>query len=214
LLKEEKRVFGIGGKMVVRVFIDTNIFTGYLILSGIEERKPESERKDLWKRYKKIKPCYDFIKKVLENKNKKIHFITSGLVFSEIFHSLYEEAVCKKMMDDGVPLSSWIRLKNKFSLFIENYEIKELEDAVDNLFHSEKIKPISEAYHLKLISRLILKHQFMTQDSILISTATHNKCKFFVTRDEELIRNWRNIGRKSIKALSPEDAIKEFFPEK
>ena len=185
--------------MVVKIFVDTNVFSGYLILSGIEERKPDTEKKELWKKYEKIKPCYDFIKKILlDNEKKKIVPFASGLVFSEIFNCIYDEAVCKKMIDDGVPLSSWVRLKNRFSLFIEDFEIEELDNSVYGLFHSKKFKIVADKYDLRLISELILKHHFMTQDSILISTAIKEECKFFVTRDKELIKNWTKMKKRKL----------------
>lgn len=201
--------------MVTKIFVDTNILVGYLLLSGIEKtRKSEEEKQVLWKKYSKIKPSYDFILKILSSENKDFYFIASGLVFSEIFHCLYEEAVCQKMRDDGVPLSSWIRLKNRFSSLIEDFEIEELDNVVYGLYHSKKIKVITEHYNLNLISKLILKYQFMTQDSILISTAIEGKYKFFVTRDEELLNRFKKTKIKKIKMISSEEAIKRFFPEK
>ena len=93
--------------MAVKVFIDTNIFVGYLLLSGIAERKTEEEKKKLWKQYKGIQPSYEFMLNLFKLKNKKARFVTSPLVISEIFNVLHYEAICKKMWSDGVPLSSW-----------------------------------------------------------------------------------------------------------
>jgi len=42
--------------MVVKVFIDTNIFAGYLLLSEIMKRKTDEEKEKLWKQYKGLQP--------------------------------------------------------------------------------------------------------------------------------------------------------------
>ena len=56
-------------------------------------RESDEEKKKLWKDCGiRSKSCYEFILNVVKLKNENVRFITSHLVFSEIFNTLYGEA--------------------------------------------------------------------------------------------------------------------------
>jgi len=201
--------------LVETIFIDTNIFVGYLILSGIKKTRKVDERKKLWKRYEKINPCLKFLSKVLRNKDNKNQFVTSPLVFSELPHAIHEEALCNKMWDDGVPFSSWFRVRERFIKLFEPFEIKELKRDILKLYDKGNIEILEELYDLNMIPDFILDFGLKTQDAILFSTAINRKCNFFVSRDEDFLKNeLLKKNYKKIKILSPEEAIKKFFPPK
>ncbi len=201
-------------KMVKKIFIDTNVLVGYLLILGIMKTKlTEKRKKQIGKHYKKFKLSYDFICKVKENKDKKYKFVTSHLSISEIYLALYDEAICKKMWDDGIPLSAWVKKKDNFKKLVKEYEIDELKKKVKTLRNMKNLERIGNKYNFDLIARLIMKYNLMTQDSILFSTALKRDCSFFVTRDEKDFTSNNKLKEKfkKIELLSPEDALEKFF---
>src|SRR3989338_4642489 len=197
--------------MVTNVFVDTNVLPGYLLIHGKDRiTRNKEDKQKLWKQYQGLVSSFKLISEILKSKDRNFKFIISPLTFSEIFNVLYEEAICKKMWDDGVPLSSWIRKKKSFK-FLEDFEIKELEKDAFKLYSKNNLKIVNEFYDLKLIPKLILKYNLMTQDAILFSTA-NKYCKFFISRDEDFIKNPRlREDFKKIEIISPEEALRKFF---
>ena len=101
-----------------------------------------------------------------------------------------------------------------FICLLKGFELREIDKAVDKLQNEKNLTIIDEIYDFKLISKLIIKFGLMTQDSILFSTAKSNKCNFFISRDDDFIKNFKLKDKyKKIKVISPEEAIREFFPE-
>lgn len=190
----------------MKFFIDTNILVHYLILSKANQRK---SKKTLWREFKKIKPSYDFVKKALENKNKKIKFITSPLAFSEIFYAIYDEYICRRLFLDGTPFSSWVRVRYKYKL--EPKDVDELYKDIRNLKKTfqNKIDIDDDIYDFKFIQKLVLKYGLRTHDAVLFSTARNTNCSFFVTKDSDFLNNKELKKYKKLKIISPEEAIQK-----
>ena len=162
----------------------------------------------------KVKSSYTLILNIVKLGNKDIRFATSNLVFSEIYCALCDEAICKKMWEDGVPLNSWKRLQEKFVKFLKDSEREEIKNAVNELKKEKNIYNIKEYYDFDLISELILYFGLKTQDSILFSTSLKNKCSYFITSDEQDFHNNEKLIEKfkdKITILTPEEAIRRFF---
>lgn len=193
-----------------QIFIDTNIFTAYLLLSEI--KKSRRIKKSLWKKYKKLEPSYKLILKIskIKSKKKKYGFMTSYLAIAEILNSLFDEAICKRMSEDGLPLSSWFKKKEHYMKFnLEDWEEEQLNEGIIKLSQLNNMNLVNEEYDFMIISRLIFSFKLKTQDSILFSTALKKECSYFITRDErDLLKNKElHKYHNKIKIISPEEAL-------
>ncbi len=195
---------------MVKLFIDTNVFVHWIILTEIKRERPDD--KELWTKFKKIKPSFEVLEMIKNNSITGFTFFTSPLSLSEIFYSLLDEYRCRHMYRDGVPLSSWQKTRDRFILTGE--EIKELTTDVINFLNEFDIfKPLStnKKVHLlttehvdyNLISKLILEKKFRTHDAVLISTAINSGCQYFTTEDK-IIRDSKLDG---IAIISPEKLL-------
>lgn len=209
-----KKGFGInflnnrGGEM--KSFIDTNVFVHWIILKKIKE-KQQSEQ--LWKQFRKIRPSFELLELIRDETLDDFSFITSQLCISEIFIALFDEYICRRMYSDGVPLSSWQRVRNRFNL--EKNESNELTesvldflkefDIIDILKTNKKVDLVQEHYNYPLISKLVIEKKFRTHDAVLTSTAHNSGCEYFVTGDKHI----REIKVDVIKIISPQQMIHE-----
>jgi predicted nucleic acid-binding protein len=176
----------------------------YIILSNII--KHHSVTEELWKKHKRYVASYEFINNLKNGKFKNYRCYTSPLALSELINAIYDEFFCQKMYEDGVPYSTWRHIRREKEITsddiinIEN-SILDFHDSVVSEYPTKKtIKFLDEFYDLDIISDLILKGECKTQDSILLSTAKHNICSYFVTKDKPL----RRTKYKGIKIESPE----------
>ncbi|MBI2107168.1 PIN domain-containing protein [Candidatus Woesearchaeota archaeon] len=185
--------------MASKIFIDTNIIVHYIILKKIKET--ERDNKELWKEYRRIEPSYQLLSLILKNNNDSFEFYTSHLAITEIANALHDEYRCRRMRRDGIPLSSWVRLKHRFNL--EKEDADEILSEIVKFIESFRIKIIllEEKYTFSLIYKFILEKQIGTQDSILLSTAINSKCSHFATQDKEL----RKKKLKEIKVVSADE---------
>lgn len=180
--------------MVCKVFIDANIIVHYIILNKMKELDKDS------KEYRSIKPSYELMDKLLKETIEDFKFYTSNLAFTETIHALYDEYKCRRMRKEGVPLSSWTRIKPQFIL--DEEDLKELTAEITMVAEKciGKITLIPEKYHFEMVTDFMLNKEIATQDSILLSTAISNNCDFFVTQDREL----REKRINKINIISPE----------
>ena len=194
---------------MIKSFIDTNIFVHWIILTNI---KNESQDKDLWIKFKKFKKSYELLEKIKNNTLDDFAFYTSPLSLSEIFYALFDEIRCKKMSDDGLPLSSWQGAKNRFNLTEE--EMNEVTNDVLNFANefdlftplktTKKINLLTnEHVEYSLISQLVMKNKFRTHDAILLSAAINVGCKYFTTKDAPI----RKVELEDIEIISPEKML-------
>jgi len=140
---------------------------------------------------------------VLKGDIKEFKFYTSDLAISEIFYALYDEYRCRMMRRDGVPLSSWTRIKHRFKL--EEEDLNELVNEITAFLDKvrDKLLHLKEVYNFEIIADMVLNHEIKTQDAILLSTAISNNCDLFVTQDREL----RDKQLNQIIRISPEAMI-------
>jgi predicted nucleic acid-binding protein len=117
------------------------------------------------------------------------------------------------MRSDGVPLSSWQRVKDRFKLTKTDTETltKDVLDFLDefNVFapmkNTKKVKIAPENYEFPLISKLVLEKNIRTHDAILLSVANGTGCDYFITGDKEL----RNLKVEWIELTSPQSFLQK-----
>ncbi len=199
---------------MIKVFIDTNVIIHNLILSKIESEAEKNQRKDLWKRFAKLKPSYQLFEQIRNNKNENVQFLTSKLAISEIFYGLFEEYQCKKMRYDGVPLSSWLKVRQRFKL--SNEDIKDIMSEFDAFVYyyikgsefpkESMIRLAEESYNFEEIAKLVTQIRLRTHDSVLLSTATTVDCKYFVTNDKELRQTKSDLN---LEIISPQGFLQK-----
>jgi predicted nucleic acid-binding protein len=116
------------------------------------------------------------------------------------------------MNKDGLPLSSWQRVKDSINLtreeteevtkdilnFLDKFDIFKTIDDNENI-----CMLISERFDYNLISELVLNHHFRTHDAILVSSAINSDCDFFITGDKSI----RNKKIDNIKIISPQTML-------
>jgi len=196
-----------------KIFIDTNVFVHWIILSKIRSERLNDPA--LWNKFRKIRPSFEFLEKIREqNLFNNFAFFTSPLVISEIFYALLDEYRCRRMNDDGVPLSKWLTVKEKFNLSPkEAIEVtQEIENFLDefgifnHLGKNRKIRSLTtDDVDYFLISKLILEKNFRTHDAVLISTAANSGCEYFITTDKILI----DSKIDDIKIINPESLLQK-----
>jgi hypothetical protein len=174
---------------MIKAFIDTNVFVHWIILSKMKVKRPDD--KDLWKEFTKIKPSFELIETIRNINLRDFSFFTSQLALAEIFYALLDEYKCRQMYLDGVPLSSWQRVKETVNL--TNDDIKalttDIKKFLDDFYifgpsnEAKKISLLQEPMNYDLISKLVLKKKIRTHDAVLLSTAAHFDCKYFATED-------------------------------
>lgn len=193
-------------------FIDTQLIVHFIILSHLKGRKKER----LKERYKN---SFDFIKEVISNKKENLKFLTCSLSQSEIYFGLLDEYRCEKLYDCCVPLSSWRNEKWRTNLTED--EIDEITNHILNFSYKyiyskgdkpKKILSVIDIHDPEIIPELVFRHNVRTHDAIIVSTAISEKCKYIVTRDNNLKKCLKDYKR--IKLISPEEAIKKMKPSK
>jgi predicted nucleic acid-binding protein len=191
----------------IKVFLDTNLLVDYLILSNIKGRR----KKELKERYKN---SFDLVKRIIKNKNKRFCFITSSLSRAEIYRCLLNEYLCDLMYKKGIPVNCWEHEKWKEKLDEDSIKIimETIESFTDKYICSEigelkskKILSVLDTYNPKVFTDLIMRFKQKTHDSIIISTAIENKCKYLVTRDNRLRKELKEKGYKKINLINPEE---------
>lgn len=203
-----------------RTFIDTNIVVHWMILSKIKGRAKES--KELWTRYDRIKPSFELMTRVLENKDNSKQFFASELSAAEIYYGLYDEARCSKMFLDGVPFSSWGRAKDGKNFSLTHADINDIYRSVNQFFSisAGKIKIVKDSYVFRNVAIFVLKEKLRTHDAILLSEAMKSNCDYFVTNDSDFngittdaLKYTKDDGETEniLKIIKPNDYNHKFF---
>lgn len=176
----------------------------YVFLSKIKEKHLE---KKVWDAYKRLTSSYEFINNLSKNKFENYGFCTSLLALSEIFHAIIEEYCCMLMYQDGVPFSSWHKAKYRFKKKNEKTDwlLIDMLDFVDTFISNDveetnKIILLQDFYDYSLISDLVINKNCEVHDAVLLSTASHNDVKYFVTKDHDL----RHVEFDKVKIVAPE----------
>ena len=117
------------------------------------------------------------------------------------------------MRSDGLPLSRWSSCKKSFLLTPE--DIKDIDSdfsafmtywvflGYSDFPKHQMLHLIDEIYDFELISKLILGVEIRTHDSVLLSIAIKQNCKYFVTTDFELLNKKNKI--KKIEVIHPKN---------
>ena len=181
-----------------RAFIDTNVVVHWIILSKIKTKNNES--KALCTRHDQIKSSFDFMEHVLKNKDKSQFFFTSNLSLAEIYCGLFDEAKCSKMYNDGIPFSSWNKVKFSKKFPMTPDDMNDIYSSVEQLLRQivRKITVVKDDYVLRNVAIFVLREKLKTHDAILLSEAMKHKCDYFVTNDGDF-NGVKTDARKYVK---------------
>lgn len=194
---------------MVKFFIDSNILANFIILNSIIKTKKINVMST---KYSRFKESYNLVKKILLIKNNKF-FFNSILSRTELYCAVLDEYKIRKLFLEGVPLSTWQRMKN--DIFISKEEINDIKKAVSTFIEEnlsqegsdrEKgaIESLLDPYDFNHIADLVFNNGLRTHDAILISTAVNNGLNFFVTSDSS-IKN----KIKGIEVIKPKTALEK-----
>jgi predicted nucleic acid-binding protein len=166
-----------------------------MLLDATISLKP-NQKTDLFKRLSKQVPSYRLLEKVSVDPNLA-GLVTSPVALAEIISVLFEEALEKKMYDQGIPFKYWERER-----YSEKLSESEQDDISDQLRYfesqfiaSNQIEYVEDAYDFADVTPLVLHYRIDEYDALLVSTAIHKKCAFFITEDERLRKALRRFTR-------------------
>ena len=193
-----------------RGFLDSNVLANWLLLDATI-RLGKVDRAELFKRLTRQTPSYLLMEAVRTDKRFYGLLTTSRLAFAEIISVILEQAIQKRMYDQGIPFKYWERERFVEKLSRNNRseiskDIFRLENA---FFTSNQVRYVHDDYSfadfMPLVLRSFNSFRIDQYDAILISTALEHGCKFFITEDQRLRRSVSNF--RGIKLVAAQDYL-------
>jgi predicted nucleic acid-binding protein len=195
---------------MVKVFLDANIIADWLLItSNIEEtveQKRTNKIKELWKSYTSPKSSFEIIESLRMNKIKNFKFYSSDLALSEVSNVFYKEVFSMKLVKKGIAYRYLPKMIRNSTL--SEGEINEITKKISNLRKelieepNRKIKLYNLLRDPTLPTLFITSFKIDVYDAFLISQAFECKCKYFITKDNDLIRE---IKTRGLDVVSPEN---------
>ena len=196
---------------MVKSFLDANVIANWMLLDATISLEPK-QKQDLFKRLSKQVPSYRLLERV--NVERGLHgtLITSRVALAEIISVLFEQALQKKMYDQGIP-KYWERERHS-----ERLSESERGDIMTQVAHfgevfyeSGKIGYVDDKYAFWDVTPLVLVHRIDEYDALLISTAIQENCKYFITEDKRLRKAL--TGFPNIKTTSAQNYLTNIIRE-
>jgi len=200
--------------MTNRVFIDSNIIANWIIISeAIKLTKETKDKIELNDFHKKIQNSYLLLEKIKENKyeNESVQFFTSQFSLCEVYNVIGTEFKARKLFEKNIPFRYWTSMIKKIKLKNEQFpEINKSLDGFANTFLNPNNLKMNEVdtYKKDNVGRLLWIYNCNTHDGVLIAQAINKKCNYFITEDEELIKNMKN-NHLGIKVYHCDTFIRE-----
>lgn len=165
-------------------------------------------------------PSISFIDAVLSQQNASptCDFYVSYLVLNEIFSAIRDELRTIILFKNGLPISRWRDGRNFPDIPEECMEVvyTKIQGTLDVLFENGTIMPLSDEPEengdnfSEIFAWLIFNNKGTeTQDAILLTTAILIKAGYFVTKDDKLRGEVKDIlkQRYHIELIQPTSAL-------
>ncbi len=181
-------------KEILGCFIDSNVVIDYLFFrKSLNALKKDVEkenflslrRKDNFKAYK----SYSFMKSLGEKGSTKYNFYISDYVLAEVLLSLINAYAVKLMNKRHIHISYWNKEKHSI---IKNLPEEEYIEATEDfetfkeVFINSGIIGVHNNLELDRVPSLLF-YGFHLQDAFLFCQAEDANCKYFLTKDQDLI---------------------------
>ncbi len=157
-----------------RIFLDTSVVAGWLLLVGREIRGGSQKLLTRWR----------FVEKLIKSKHTPV---LSPIVISETARAVLDSAKIWKLVDMGIPPAYFFRLQKDARLaeVEKNQVYTAFWQQIDRLLKSAEI--VQDFINPDHVFRLMLQTDLRTVDAILVLTAIDAGCEAFVTSDRDLI---------------------------
>ncbi len=200
------------------VFIDSNVIANWiLILERLKLKKEGEEDKKLLKEFhKKIQNSYSLLEKIKENQCGTCQFFTSQFALCEVYNVIGMEYKSRKLSKKRVPFRYWIRMMRDIKLKDEQFpEInRSLIEFVNTFLNPNDLKMNrAERYNQDNVGRLLWIYNCNTHDGVLIAQALYGNCNYFITEDNNLVKNMKN-NKLGIKVCHCETFLGRFHKYK
>lgn len=185
-----------------RAFLDANIIADWLLINSQVEKIVEPERtnkiKELWQSYTSPRSSFEIMESLRTNKIKNFKFYSSDLALSEVSNVFYKEVFSMKLVKKGIAYRYLPKMIRDSTLSKD--EIIKIERKISD-FRTEfmgksnrKIKLYNLLRDPTLPTLFITSFKVDAYDAFLISQAFDCKCKFFITKDNYLIKEVKVVG--------------------
>jgi hypothetical protein len=200
--------------MTNHVFIDSNIIANWIIISeAMKLKKGTADKIKLDDFHKKIQNSYILLEKIKENKyeNETCQFFTSKFSLCEVYNVIGTEFKSRKLFEKNIPFRYWMSMLKKMKL--KNEQFPEIDTSLKG-FTSTFLNPNdlkmhpAESYKQDNVGRLLWIYNCNTHDGMLIAQAIDGNCNYFISEDEELIKNMK-YNHFGIKVCHCETFLRE-----
>lgn len=194
----------------MRIFLDANVIADWLLVAPeilkINETDRDTKLEALWKTYSAPKVSFEILEALrLNNIKKKTKFFSSELAISEVGDVIFRELRSKSLAEKGIAFRYIPKMIKK--TILTNGEINDILERVKVFrltFLEDKILLHDKVRDPTLILYILSLFRIETYDAYLISQAVDSKCKYFVTKDEDLRKD---VKTNVIKLISPEELV-------
>ena len=188
--------------MTITGFLDTNILVNWVFMDAALQT-PNADRRELFDLLGRKVPSYKLLQRVKTDKELHGTLVTSHLAYAEIFTVLLDQYVEDRMHAMGIPASDFSR--ERLSVQLTAVDATQIAKQITHLSNSYFREPnlliryVADEYDYVAFASLIAAGRLQTYDAILVATALHEKCGYFITEDTRL--------REAVKKLESELSI-------
>ena len=174
-----------------KCFLDTNVLTDWVIInSEIQKKETTEEKINYLKTFRNIRgvALYSYLLLETLKSNKLIpnyRFFTSRVALAELISNIKERYIAEDLFRKLIPIKYLKTSKSYITDEISKRTYDDIGNFILSFIKSKKLH-LCEKFQPIVISKLILRENIDTYDSLLMTQSIAEKCDFFITSDDRL----------------------------